>query len=234
MEAGFELASHGASMESSPREVTLRSLRYYEREFGFCPRLHANHGFNRENLYWGAKRFNTRMLRWILERVGRGGDFEGESPDSPFFWGDVACERIQYVRNFTFRGLNILRSNSKMPYRLAETPCVAAWFSTTDAHNADLFARRVTPEALERLEAEGGICIVSTHLGKGFAKDGHLDAGIDSVLRNLSKRPGYFAPVSEILDLMVAQTGIRELNRVALWRLEARYLRDKLADRYLG
>ena len=75
---------------------------------------------------------------------------------------------------------------------------------------------------------------MSTHLGKGFAKDGHLDEGIDSVLRDLSEQPGFFAPLSEILDLMVAQTGIQELNRVALWRLETRYLRDKLADRYLG
>ena len=49
------------------------------------------------------------------------------------------------------------------------------------------------------------------HLGKGFAKDGHLDEDIDSVLRDLSERPGYFAPVSEVLAL-----------------------RDILADRYLG
>ena len=37
--AGFELASHGATMETSLRERTEAGFAFFEREFGFLPRL---------------------------------------------------------------------------------------------------------------------------------------------------------------------------------------------------
>src|SRR5262245_43727604 len=56
---GFELAFHGATMESSSRERTLEGLEFLRSEFGRYPRLFCNHGQNRENLYWGTQRFRT-------------------------------------------------------------------------------------------------------------------------------------------------------------------------------
>ncbi len=233
VEAGFELASHGASMESSPREVTLRAFEFYEREFGFAPRLHANHGFNRENLYWGRGRFQSPLIRSLLALRGAAAGFEGERPRSPHYWGDVARERIQYVRNFTFRGLNLLRADPWTPYRLDATPEVGAWFSTSDAPDVEAFAKRVTRPALERLEDEGGVCIVSTHLGKGFVRDGRLDERVDAVLRWLAGRPGHFVPVSELLDGLAEQRGRPTLGTGSLLTLESRYLLDRLAERLL-
>lgn len=234
VEAGFELASHGASMEPSKREVTIRSLEFYEREFGFCPRLHANHAQNRENLYWGPQRFHTPGLQQIARLMATGYPYDGEDRTSEYFWGDVALERFRYMRNFTFRGLNMLRANPQMPYRLAATPFVSAWFSTTDAPNADVFADRVTKPALDRLEEEGGVCIVSTHLGKGFAVDGKLRSDVDATLRALAERPGYFVPVSELLDWMVEERGLHALTALELARLEFRYLVEKAIDRLPG
>src|SRR2546426_4016031 len=46
-EAGFEIALHGATMESSERERTIRGLDFLARELGIRPRLHVNHADNR-------------------------------------------------------------------------------------------------------------------------------------------------------------------------------------------
>jgi hypothetical protein len=85
VEAGFELGSHGATMETSLRERTQQGLAFLEREFGFLPRVHANHGQNRENVYWGLERFQSPLIRPLISMVGHHsrGQFAGESEDSP-------------------------------------------------------------------------------------------------------------------------------------------------------
>lgn len=232
---GFELALHGATMESSLRERTERGLARIEEAFGAVPRLYANHGFNRENVYWGPERFRTPWLRSLIAGPGRATPrlFEGEDPASPYFWGDLCRDRIEYVRGFTFRELDLLRVDPRTPYRLRDTPFVRSWFSTADAPDARSFKRRVTPAALDRLERDGGICILSTHLGKGYAKDGRLDPEIDAVLTGLSKRKGWFVPVTRILDHLRARQrdADRPLSPAERTRLELRFLRGSLVDR---
>lgn len=228
-DAGFEIASHGATMETSERERTLRGLAFLERELGVRPRLHANHGENRENVYWGAARFRSPVLRPLARALGGrpASWYQGERESSPWFWGDVCRERFEYVRNFTFRSLDLLRVDPATPYRLESTPYVRHWFSTTDAPTATDFLERLEPRALERLEAEGGVCIVSTHLGKGFARDGRLDPRVDALLAHVASRPGWFAPVSTILDHLRERRGERRLQGAALLRLELRFLLDR-------
>jgi hypothetical protein len=93
--AGFEVAFHGATMESSRRGRTLEALEFMRSEFGSYPRLSCNHGQNRENIYWGSKRFHTaplRMLIRVLKRE-RGEAFDGEQEGSMFFRIDVLLGR---------------------------------------------------------------------------------------------------------------------------------------------
>jgi hypothetical protein len=231
VDGGFELASHGATMESSTREETKRSIDFLVREFGHCPRLYVNHGQNRENLYWGPNRFQTTLFRWLFARFRGREYFCGEKPGTPYFWGDLASKHFEYVRNFTFRNLNMLRVNPEMPYQLDGTPDVPFWFSTTDAPNARVFARRLTRRALKALEEEGGVCIMSTHLGKGFMEGGSIRPEVDEILRYLAGRPGYYVPVSELLDLLRARGRGTRLEASEVWRLECRYVLDKLMDR---
>lgn len=230
---GFEIAFHGATMESSVRERTLLGLEFLQREFGGCPRLHANHGENLENLYWGAARFHSPIFRW-LARAGLGSTsipYSGEQEGSRYFWGDVCLERFKYVRNFAFRTLNALSVNPEMPYRLRSTPYVNYWFSTSDAPDVGAFRALVTREAIDRLAEEGGACIVSTHLGKGFACDGRLDPEVEGVLDYLARKPGWFVPVSTLLDHLLEVQTERELGARELFRLELRFICDRLASR---
>jgi len=203
---GFELAFHGATMESSSRERTLEGLEFLRSEFGRYPRLFCNHGQNRENLYWGAQRFRTPPIRALSRLLMRehGSSYEGEQPGSQFFWGDMCRDVIQYVRNFTFERLNMLEVDPGMPYHVASTPYVRYWFSTTDAPDVVAFNRVLSRQRIDQLAGQGGVCIVSTHFGKGFVKDGRVNPVTASILRYLADQAGWFVPVSDVLDRLLA------------------------------
>jgi hypothetical protein len=159
--------------------------------------------------------------------------YAGDVPGAAYYWGDVASERIDYVRNFTFRSLNLLELDPAMPYRVAATPLVRHWFSTADAPDVEHFSLRVTPGAIDRLEAHGGVCIVSTHLGKYFARNGKVDSRFDAILQHIASKPGWFVPVSTLLDhLREHKPGAgRTLSRLPLARLELRFLVDQIVSR---
>jgi len=116
-ERGFEIASHGASMMSSPRDQTKRALDTFFEAFGHYPRSHANHGDNRDNIYWADTRFRSRLLKALYcgTRAGRAAKSEGHVPDSPYFWGDYCRAHIAYVRGFTFPVTNLLSANQAGP-----------------------------------------------------------------------------------------------------------------------
>lgn len=233
-DAGFEIASHGATMESSDRERTLRGLEFLKMEFGAYPRLFCNHGFNRENLYWGDKRFQSRLVRPFVRFApgNRSVTYHGDVERSPYFWGDQCLAHIQYVRNFTFRRLNMLDVNPEMPYRLGSTAYVNFWFSTSDAPDVGAFNRLLTRERIDELEEQGGVCIVSTHLGKGFASDGRLHQDTEPILQYIAKKSGWFVPVSDVLDYLRHKQGRGNvLSGADCLKLELRYIADKLLSR---
>lgn len=230
--AGFEIASHGATMESSLRARTLEGLEFLRGEFGRYPRLFCNHGQNRENLYWGTRRFQSRPLRMLSRLVMREHNtFEGEQPGSRYFWGDVCREVVDYVRNFTFERLDILHVDRGMPYQLPGTPYVRFWFSTTDAPDVTAFNRVLGREQIDALVASGGACLISTHFGKGFVKNGKVDPVTVDLLRYLADQDGWFVPVSDVLDRLRAAGRGRVLTGPELLRLELRFLADRLRAR---
>jgi len=228
---GFEIAFHGATMESSKRDRTRYALDFLRNEFGAYPTLFCNHGQNRDNLYWGTKRFQTPWLRGIIALLRKEpsayylGDVEG----SDYFWGDLCRQHVRYVRNWTFPCLNMMDVNPEMPYRHAGTPYVHLWFSTADAPDAEAFVRLLNKRNIDRLEQAGGLCIVSTHLGKGFAREGKIDPRVQDILQTLSGRSGWYVPTSEMLDYLVeTQSRGRMLGPFKTTMLEARYLFHKL------
>lgn len=228
---GFEIAFHGATMESSRRERTLQALEFLKGEFGAYPALFCNHGHNQDNLYWGGRRFQTSWLRRVVGWLRKEGAsyYLGDVKDSDYFWGDLCRQHIRYVRNWTFPCLNILEVNPDMPYRLSGTPYVNLWFSTSDAPAVEDFVRLLTRENIDRLEQAGGLCIVSTHLGKGFVKDGVLDPQVQRIFQVLSEKLGWYVPVSEMLDYLVHTQGKGQtLSPLKTTMLEARYLLNKL------
>jgi len=230
---GFEIAFHNATMESSTRERTIRALALFASTFGGAPRVHANHSFNRENLYWGRDRIDQPLLRAAYAASLRlPQDFYlGHRGGSPFFWGDLCAEHIEYVRNLTFADINLRNVNPSMPYRDPRRPYGNWWFSSSDAENADAFVELVSEENQDRLEQEGGVCIVATHFGKKFCEGGRVRPDVERLLRRLASRPGWFVPVGQLLDHLRARRTGERLPRAEWRRMQWLWARDVVARR---
>lgn len=221
---GFEIAFHGARMESSPRADVIAAFEVYKEILGRYPTAYAAHAYNRDNLYWGADRFRFRLWRWLFGALSgqRARRAEGHRPESPFYWGDLAEQHLRYMRSFTYDDLNLWNITTAIPYRTSDTPGVRAFFPSSFADNVGEFIELLTPARQAQLEHEGGLAIVGTHFGKGFLRNGQVHPGVTEVLSRLSRRPGWFAPVSTVLDhLATAQGGAALLEGYTLFKLEA-------------
>ena len=204
---GFEIASHGATMESSDRDTTVAAIGRHCELFGTAPRVYANHSYNRENVYWGVDRIDNPLLKRLYSRLNGQprGYYQGHVPGSDWWWGDLCCSTHDYVRNLTFSSLNLLAVNPSMPYTDTARPHVRSWFSATDAEDCREFVELFTEERVARLEVEGGVCILATHLGKDFTQNGRVHPQVEQILRGIARRSGWFVPVSPLLDWLSAQ-----------------------------
>ena len=225
---GFEIAYHGATMESSTRERSERAFTRFRELFGGPPRVYANHAYSRDNLYWGIGRLDDPLLRMIYARADHSpaDHYQGHIAGSPWWWGDLASE-MTYARNLTFDEINLLRINPSMPYRDPQRPAVPWWFSACDAESVREFNRLLAPASQDRLEAEGGVCIVATHLGKGFATNSGVNPETRMLLERLAAKPGWFVPVDQLLDfLRSTRAGVGSLPRGEWRRMQWRWARD--------
>lgn len=204
---GFEIALHGVRGGSSRREEVLNGLDEFKRALGHYPKMQVNHSLNRENLYWGPHVLSFTPYRWAGGPAMRN-DFHGHEPQSEYFWGDVAKRHIRYVGRFTFPGINLLGVNPSLPYRLPDKPFVNYWFSTANGDHINEFVELLKPENLDKLDREGGVCLVYSHLGSGsFNKNGRIDPRFEERIKDVASRNGWLAPASEILDYLTQQPG---------------------------
>jgi len=235
-EVGHEIGFHNASDHPSVRATTHRALDRFAELFGGPPRIGADHVGNHEAVYWGPKRLTgvrsqAYALGMQVTRPYRT-TTSGEVPDSEYFWGDLLRDRIDYWRNFTFRGIDTLRACPQLPYHDPARPYVNWWFASSHAPTVDAFVAMFTPERLDELEESGGACIAYTHFGMRFAPDGTVDRRVAATLEDIARRNGWFAPVSDVLDHIRAQRGdpgpITDAQRRSL---EQRWVLEQLRSR---
>lgn len=206
---GFEIALHGVRGGSSERADIVAGLEEFRRLLGSYPQLHVNHSMNRDNLYWGRDRWSFAPFRWLYA-LAKAEGFSGQEPESPHFWGDLAQRHITYVNQFTFHDINLLNVTPSFPYHLPDKPLVNLWFPTANGNNLDQFELLLSPENLDRLEREGGVCLVYSHLGAGsFNRGDGVNPRFEDRIRDLASRNGWFVPASELLDYLSSQPGFR-------------------------
>ena len=238
-DTGHEIGIHNASDHPSKRPTTERALDRFAEIFGHDPRIGADHVGNFEAMYWGPARLTgirsrayalgTRVTRPYRQPT------EGEVPTSEYFWGDLLRDRIDYWRNFTFDDINTLRACPDLPYHDPARPYVNWWFAASQAPTLDALVDLLAPSNLDRLEQQGGACIVYTHLGLRYANDGVVDPRFATALERVAERDGWFAPVSEVLDHIRAErattTGDRPLSTRERSRMENRWITDQVTTR---
>jgi len=229
VEAGFEAGYHNATSHTCTREETETGLELFRSQVGHYPRTMASHYNCEESLYWGDDRVGgwRRVAYNLLTRYRNHNRFFGHVSGHPYFWGDLCRDRITYCRSFTFGDVNTLKAWPHFPYHDPTRPFVRYWFASSEGANRDRFCETLTEENQERLEQEGGLCVMYTHFGHGYY-NGSLEPRFVSLMKRLAARPGWFAPVGEILDYMRAQRGDIVLDDSLRSRLETRWLKHKV------
>jgi len=227
---GFEIGWHGASPKTSRRSQTIEGFNRFRQMFGHPPRSMSQHYSCHENLYWGDERLSSgprRLAYNLLTRWKNHGLFRGHVPHDPHYWADIAAENVTYVRNFVFGSINTLASCPDMPYHDPSRPEIKYWFASAEGHDVASFTSMLREENLESLEAEGGACIMYTHFAYGFMDGTSLDRRFRRVMESLSRRNGWFVPVSTLLDHILEQRGPVTLGPRQLASLERRWLVHK-------
>jgi hypothetical protein len=223
---GFEIAFHGASMESCTREKTIEGVDYFYNTLGFFPKTYACHVGNLENIYWGKDRFTFFLFKLLYNFLNYKSKnyYYGNKAGSNYFWADICEKYFKYVRTFTFYNINLLNISDKLPYSTPLRPHFKSCFFSSDAENVEEFNNLISLKNQEKLVRERGICIVSTHFGKGFVKNGELNKNTKALLERLSSRNGLFAPVSEILDHLKLKRRNLTISRFQLFILEFKWM----------
>jgi len=229
--AGFEIGFHGAALNTSNRERTQAGLDAFRGYFGSDPAAMANHFDNDEGIYFGPNRVSG-IRRWIYNAATLGKQatrFNGHTAGHPYYWGDLCEQRIRYCRNFVYRDINTLARCPLMPYHDPERPLVRAWYASSEGANAALFMATLSEPNQDRLESEGGACIMYTHFGKGFCEDGKVKTEFRRLMQRLSEKNGWFVPVSTLLDYLAARKGVHSLTGRERARMEWSWLWEKLS-----
>ena len=232
---GVEIAFHNASYESSERPRVADGIDKFESLFGSPPRAYTCHAQCRENVYWGADRVSgsNRLAYNMLGGFRSRARYEGHVDDSPWFWGDICRSKISYVRNFVFRGINTLAACPIMPYHDPDRPYVNHWFASSEGKDCDAFVGCLSESNQDLLEEQGGACIMYTHFGWGFHQDGVLNVRFRQLMERLSRKNGWFVPVSTLLDYLLEAKGAHTITPAERNGLERKWLADRTRIRLM-
>jgi hypothetical protein len=227
---GFEIGWHGAAPYTSSREETLAGLERFEEYFGGAPATMTQHCYCFENVYWGDERLTGLqcLVYNVLTRWQWHKRFMGSVPGHPTYWSDICRRTIRYVRNFSYADINTLNACPWMPYHDPLRPDVNAWFASADGGTARVYTKCISEANQDRLEEQGGACIMYTHFGRGFYEDGVLNRRFRELTVRLSKKNGWFVPVSTLLDYLGQARGTTVISPAQRRALERRWLLHKI------
>jgi hypothetical protein len=115
-----------------------------------------------------------------------------------------------------------------MPYQDLTKPYVNSWFASSEGNNVDMFNKCISNKNQDRLEIEGGACIMYTHFADGFCKNGKLSERFKTQMKRLSKKDGWFVPVSTLLEFLKKQNKTQIIDKHQISELEWKWLFNKL------
>jgi hypothetical protein len=226
---GFEIGFHLAAPFDVTKAETVEALDLFKQYFEHDPLAMANH-YNADAIYWGPARLSGwRRAVYNLATLGRTRNRHfGQVEGHPSFWGDVCRERVRYCRNFVYSDINTIAKNPWMPYTDPERPFVQQWYSSSEGHQAPAFLKTLQDANQDKLEVEGGACIMYTHFGHGYVRNGELTADFRRTMERLARKPGWFVPVSTLLGYLAEKNGVTALTPEIRSRLETSWLWEKL------
>jgi len=230
---GFDIQLHNVGSGNFSRTEIIKGLDEFKQKLGKYPNMHINHCSNADNLYWGHKRFGMILRKTMQIIEGSKKRFYGDEINSNYFWGDIAKEKIKFIRNRVFNGINTLKYDPKMPFREKRKIFSNYWFSSSDGHNLKQFNNLVTKSNIDKLKREKGLCIVYTHFASDFVdQQGKLDEIFKENINYLSKQNGWFVPANDILEYLLSQKKKDYVSSSYINKLDLRWLIDKIKKKY--
>jgi hypothetical protein len=227
---GFEIGYHNSTYHGVSRERIEKGLEKFRAHFGHYPRTMSNHADSVEAIYWGDSRLTGWRKKFynLVTRNRQKEVFLGHVKGSTQFWGDLCLEKISYVRNFVTADINTLKFCPWMPYHDPTKPYVKYWYASSEGPMINSFNETTREESQDRLEEEGGACIMYTHVACGFQENGKLNPRFRELMTRLAGKNGWFVPVGELLDFLLTQSKNRELTPAQRAKLERRWLMHKI------
>jgi hypothetical protein len=227
---GFEIAWHNCTWHGLPRAEIAAALDKFVKLFGHYPFSATNHAQNEEGVYWADHRLTGLhvLVYDLLTCFRHWGRFRGDLAGNKFFWGDLCKAHIKYMRNFIFQNVNTWQCCPFMPYHDPRRPYVNSWFASSNGRTVREFTRCISERNQDRLEAEGGVCIMYTHFACGFAKGNRIEPEFQRLIERLSKKNGWFVPVATLLDYLEQVRGRHEITPAERRHLERKWLFEKL------
>jgi hypothetical protein len=227
---GFEIGWHSATWHGSKHDRMSAALERFFEVFGHYPLTATNHASNEGSIYWGSYRLSgwRRTLYNLVTHFHNTNIFRGHQEGDEYFWGDLCREKIKYFRNFVYQDINTLKACPYMPYYDPERPYVNHWFASSNGCDVATFNRCLSEKRLDRLEAEGGACVMYTHFANDFFKNGVLNERFRETMTGLSKRSGWFVPVGTLLDYLLQKNNRHVLSVAERRKLERKWFFEKI------
>jgi hypothetical protein len=210
---GFEIGLHTVSPGNDLRKETIEGYELFRKNFGDYPKININHANNLEDIYWGADRFSSGLLRSIYKL--KEPDFQGHKENSKYFWGDICKGKTKYMRGWATDNINTLSTHKSIPYHLKDKPYVNYWFGCSDGNNYDRFMKLVSDRNISKLVSERGTSIIYTHFAYGFVDKQSITLKKDFKERmfQISQLNGWFVPVSMILDRFILLRNVEIIKK---------------------
>jgi hypothetical protein len=226
---GFEIGYHLNTFHGSTRQQIITGLERFEKLFGHSPYTMANHTGCADAIYWGEYRLTgiNRLLYNLLTGFRNKNKFRGHIEADPHFWGDICREKIRYCRNFVFPDINTLKMCPFMPYHDPDRPHVNQWFASSEGAHVDSFNLLLSEANQDRLDEEGGACIVYTHLGSDFYVNNRLNGRFVELMKRLNAKKGWFMPVRDILDYLHEKNGKHQITASERIKMERKWLKNR-------
>ncbi len=207
----FELFVHTITGGNDLRNTIVEGFQTYKEYFGEYPHHWINHWTNYDNIYWGYKRLNNPIMRWLYKAIKSDQGY-GDEKGNEYFWGDYCTKHIKYVRGWATNDLNTLNVNPSMPYHNSGKEYVKYWYGCSDGANKKRFNALISKENVDKLIAEKGTAIIYTHFASGFVdkKNGLLNQETKEKLAYIaSRKAGWFVPVRTIMERFLAIRAIK-------------------------
>lgn len=232
---GFEIAFHNTGSGEFVREEIISGLEKYKDVLGEYPKMHINHGNNKDTIYWGYKRYGFPLNLLFKLIYGKKRSFLGEVQGSEYFWGDLCKQHVKYIRNHVFSGINTIKYDCNMPYRQKHKQDYSNyWFSSSDGENSELFSKLLSKANVDELENENGCCIVYTHFAYGFVdENGKVNKDFEERLRYLSSKNGWFVPASELLDYLQSYRKKDYISGCNVFLLDMKWILERVYRRLI-